>query len=113
MVLSCRMGEFIVKLFDKIVVGFAVLLLVYSTVFAGVLIMSALMIAIGFVFSVAVLMHKFDWVRRLVIKYSRWVDLLAFAVSFVIAGTALGYIAAVFIGVLTSAFLSVYVRFQK
>ncbi|NCN51913.1 hypothetical protein GW931_02785 [archaeon] len=101
------------KTFDKLVVGSAFLLILYATVFAGVFVMSAMLVAAGLVFSVAILMHKFSIVRRMVVRFSKWFDLLAFAIAFLVASSTFGYIVATFAGVLTSAFLSLYVKFQS
>lgn len=98
--------------FDKIVIGLTLFVILWGTMFAGVLIMGGMIIALGFVFSVAVLMHKFKFIRRLVLKYAKWFDMLAFIIAFALAGGVLGVISAVFIGMFTSAFLSLYVRFQ-
>ena len=99
--------------FDKIVISIALGLIIWATLFAGVLIMGGMIIALGFVFSVAVLMHKFKFIRRLVLRYSKWFDIGAFVIAFTLASGTIGVISAVFIGVFVSAFLSLYVRYQK
>ena len=73
--------------------------------YSGVMLMAGLFIGLGSVFGVGIVIHKFPWIRRFILKYDRWFDLGLLILGFVIARGPEGFVGAVFAATGVSGYL--------
>lgn len=99
--------------FDKIVISLAVGVALGGLFLGGMVISGAVIAALSWVVAIAVLFHKFPFVRKVFVKYNKFIDLLMFAVSFLISNTIFGFVTAGFAGIFVTAYLAINAYFYN
>lgn len=99
--------------FDKGVIAISAGTLLGGLAFGGILVSGAMMVGLGVVMSTAVLFYKFPGIKRFIMKFNKFVDLIVFIGGFALAQGTFGYITATFTGIYVTAYLSLNDYWEK
>ena len=91
--------------FDLVVLAAVAIAVMLALFMSTAFIASALFAGFGIVVGVAIVIHKFEFIRKFIVKYDKWVDASLLVAGFVLAGSVEGMATAAFASLLVSGYL--------
>jgi len=98
---------------EIVVIVLSIGIILGSFKFGGVFLSSGMMTGFGTVFGFAIVIYKFEFARLMVLWIGRWLDLAILLLSFGMAVTPFGFMAATFTGIFLTAYLALNRYFNE